>query len=257
MSPKLKPLVVIIKEDRSLATELDQKLEAAGFLTQIFHKGVTALKFISEHYVHGVVTSAALPDMSGLTLVQQIRKVSASPAVIILSTNKDVAEIVETLNAGADDFILKPYASEELIARLYTILRRSEISEDRRLTRNADLATNTFKFNGAEVHPDRLELVFSPTKRCKLGRKELGILYHLHANPGVIISRNSLIHAVWGVHANVRSRSLDQYVAKIRDAFEIYGNPLNCLRTIHGIGFWYEQQETNAGAGAAKKVRRS
>ena len=257
MSPKLKPLIVVVKEDRSLATELDQRLEAAGFLTQIFHKGTTALKFISEHYVHGVIASAALPDMSGLTLLQGIRKISASPAVILLSSKKDISDVVEALNEGADDFILKPYQAEELIARVNAVLRRSEVSEDRRLTRNADLLTTSFKFNGAEVHPDRLELVFSPTKRCKLGRKELGILYHLHANPGVIISRNSLIHAVWGVHANVRSRSLDQYVAKIRDAFEIYGNPLDCLRTIHGIGFWYEREDEKGAASLAKRARRS
>lgn len=240
-----------------MASELEQKLEAAGFLSQVFHKGTTALKFIGEHYVHGVVASAALPDMSGLALIEQIRKISASPAIILLSPNKDVNEIVSALDTGADDFILKPYQADELIARINAVLRRSEISEDRRLTRNADLLTNSFKFNGAEVCPDRLELVFSPTKRCKLGRKELGILYHLHANPGVIISRNSLIHAVWGVHANVRSRSLDQYVAKIRDAFEIYGQPLNCLRTIHGIGFWYEREEKRESSEVAKKVRRS
>ena len=257
MSPKLKPLIVIIKEDRSLASELEQKLEVAGFLAQVFHKGATALKFIGEHYVHGIVASAALPDMSALNLIEQVRKISTSPAIILLSPNKDVAEIVAALNAGADDFILKPYMADELIARINAVLRRSEISEDSRLTRNADLMTGSFKFNGAEVCPDRLELVFSPTKRCKLGRKELGILYHLHANPGVIISRNSLIHAVWGVHANVRSRSLDQYVAKIRDAFDIYGNPLNCLRTIHGIGFWYENEDKKDDVIAAKKVRRS
>ena len=257
MSPKLKPLIVIVKEDRSLATELDQKLEAAGFLTQIFHKGATALKFISEHYVHGVIASATLPDMSGVALLQGIRKISASPAVILVSAKKDVSDAVEALNEGADGFIVKPYQGEELVARLNAVLRRSEVSEDRRLTRNADLLTSSFDFNGAVVHPERLELVFSPTKRCKLGRKELGILYHLHANPGVIISRNSLIHAVWGVHANVRSRSLDQYVAKIRDAFEIYGSSLNCLRTIHGIGFWYERVESKPDSIGAKRARRS
>jgi len=257
MSPKLKPLIVVIKEDRGQASILEQKLEESGFLAQVFHKGATALKFIGEHYVHGIVASAALPDMGVLNLIEQVRRISTSPAIILLSPDKDVTEIIAALNAGADDFILKPYQADELIARINAVLRRSEISEDRRLTRNADLLTNSFKFNGAEVHPDRLELVFSPTKRCKLGRKELGILYHLHANPGVIISRNSLIHAVWGVHANLRSRSLDQYVAKIRDAFEIYGNPLNCLRTIHGIGFWYELDGPKEGVVAAKKVRRS
>ena len=82
-----------------------------------------------------------------------------------------------------------------------------------------------------------------------------GILYHLHANPGVIISRNSLIHAVWGVHANVRSRSLDQYIAKIRDAFSGFGRDLDFFRTIHGIGYWYEPAPPPGADG--KKGRRA
>jgi len=113
-----------------------------------------------------------------------------------------------------------------------------------------------FRFNGAEVHPERLELIFPSGKKHKLGRKELGILYHLHANPGVIISRHSLIHAVWGVHADIRSRSLDQYVAKIRDAFEDHGRKLDSLRTIHGIGYWYEPAPSG-GENGGRKTRRA
>ena len=136
------------------------------------------------------------------------------------------------------------------------MLRRSETAGDSRLTVNAALGTDVFRFNGAEVHPERLELIFPSGKKHKLGRKELGILYHLHANPGVIISRHSLIHAVWGVHADIRSRSLDQYVAKIRDAFEDHGRKLDSLRTIHGIGYWYEPAPAG-GENGGRKTRRA
>lgn len=240
MSPQQRPLIVIVEDERSLAATLHQQLEDAGFATQTFHKGSTALKFIEQHHVHLVLLDPTLPDLDGHTVLERIRQAGASTAVIFLANVKTPSAVVKALEAGADDYIGKPHHPEELAARIHAVLRRSETAGDSRLTRNADLATNVFHFNGAEIHPERLELAFGGGKTCKLGRKEIGILYHLHANPGVIISRNSLIHAVWGVHANVRSRSLDQYIAKIRDAFQKVGRDLGCFRTIHGIGYWYE-----------------
>jgi len=254
MSPQQRPLIVIVEDERSLAATLQQQLTDAGFATQTFHKGATALKFIEQQHVHLVLLDPTLPDFDGLTMVERLRQAGSATAVIVLSNLKTPQAAVKALETGADDFIGKPHHPEELVARIQAVLRRSETAGDSRLTRNADLATDVFHFNGAEIHPERLELVFAAGKRCKLGRKEIGILYHLHANPGVIISRNSLIHAVWGVHANVRSRSLDQYIAKIRDAFQRLGRGLDCFRTIHGIGYWYEPE---APAGAGKKSRRA
>ncbi len=237
-----------------MAATLHQQLEDAGFATQTFHKGATALKFIEQNHVHLVLLDPTLPDLDGLTVLERLRQAGTGVAVVVLSGQKSPQAVVKALEAGADDFIGKPYHEEELVARIHAVLRRSETAGDSRLTRNADLATGVFRFHGAEIHPERLELVFGPGKRGKLGRKEIGILYHLHANPGVIISRNSLIHAVWGVHANVRSRSLDQYIAKIRDAFQKHGHGLDCFRTIHGIGYWYEPEAT---VNEAKKRRRA
>jgi DNA-binding response OmpR family regulator len=256
MSPKQKPLVVIIEDDRSLAAALADQLLNAGLSTQVFHKGATALKFVGESYVHLVLLDPNLPDLDGLAVLDKIRRLSHSPAVIFLSAQREGHHVAQALEAGADDFIGKPPHPEELVARIRAVLRRSETAGDSRLTVNAALGTGVFFFNGAEVHPERLEIVFGNKKR-KLGRKELGILYHLHANPGVIISRHSLIHAVWGVHADIRSRSLDQYIAKIRDAYADHGRSLDCLRTIHGIGYWYEPASTPPVAKDGKKPRRA
>lgn len=253
MSPKQKPLVVIIEDERGLAALLADQLLNAGFISQIFHKGATALKFIGENHVHMVLLDPNLPDQDGLTLLEKIRRLPHAPAVIFFSTQRGPTQVAQALEAGADDYVGKPHHPDELIARIRAVLRRSETAGDSRLTGNADLGTDVFPFNGAEVNPERLELVFSGNRKRKLGRKEVGILYHLHANPGVIISRHSLIHAVWGVHADVRSRSLDQYIAKIREAYAEFGRGLECIRTIHGIGYWYEP----AGPEGARKGRRA
>ena len=257
MSPKQKPLVVIIEDDRSLAASLADQLMNAGLSTQVFHKGATALKFVGESYVHLVLLDPSLPDLDGLAVLDKIRRLSHSPAVIFLSAQREGHHVAQALEAGADDFVGKPHHPDELVARIRAVLRRSETAGDSRLTVNAALGTDVFLFNGAEVHPERLEIIFAGNKKRKLGRKELGILYHLHANPGVIISRHGPIHAVWGVHADIRSRSLDQYIAKIREAYADHGRSLDCLRTIHGIGYWYEPAPVNGGAQSAKKPRRA
>jgi DNA-binding response OmpR family regulator len=244
MSPKQRPQVVIIDDDRSHSAVLADQLTQTGFNAHLFHKGTTALKFLQENHVHLVILDPILPDQDGLEILERARKINPATGVIFLSNRAEAPDIVQALEAGADDFIPKPYNPEILVARLRATLRRTETAYDHRLTKNADLNTKVFLFNGAEVHPERLEIVFGPNKSIKVGRKELGIIYHLHTNPGVIISRQSLIHAVWGKHANVRSRSVDQYMAKIRESFGKFGQGLNALRTIHGIGYWFEP-ETN------------
>ncbi len=240
MNTKQKPVVAVVEDDRSLASLIDEQLSEAGFATHVFHKGGSALKHLEANHAHLVLLDLALPDMDGMELFARMQRLRAPVPVVILSATDSDIVVARALDAGADDYIRKPFNGTELCARLRAVLRRTETARDLRLTRNADLATGVFDFGTAQVHPERLELEFKDGRRCKIGRKELGILFHLHANPGVIVSRHALIHSVWGVHADIRSRSLDQYVVKIRELFGKHSASLNCFRTIHGIGYWYE-----------------
>ena len=242
MNPKQKPVVAIIEDDRSLASLIAEQLSDAGFTTHTFHKGGSALRHLETSHAHVALLDLSLPDMDGMEVLARMQRLRAPVPTVLLSATDAEAAVVRALDAGADDYVRKPFGAAELCARLRAILRRTETARDLRLTRNADLATGAFAFGPAQVHPERLEVEFDGGKRCKLGRKELGILFHLHANPGVIVSRHALIHAVWGVHADIRSRSLDQYVVKIRELYTRNGASLDCFRTIHGIGYWYEPE---------------
>ncbi|MGA0133986.1 MAG: response regulator transcription factor [Opitutales bacterium] len=256
MKSKQKPLVAVVADDRALCAELAAQLDEAGFTHQTFHKGATALRFLEENHVHLVLLEPFLQDIGGHEVLSRIRRSPVGPAVIMLSAARGAANAAHALDAGADDYVRLPHEGEELAARMRAVLRRTETSGDNRLTSNAALATGVFRFNGVEVHPERLEIT-ADGRAAKIGRKEVGILCHLHANPGVIVSRHGLIHAVWGVHADVRSRSLDQYVAKLRTAFGRLGRELGCLRTIHGIGYWYEPvAEGQEKIGDGRRARR-
>lgn len=240
MSPRQKPLVALVEDDRSLAALIGGQLEGGGFTSQLFHKGGSVLRHLESDHANVVLLDLSLPDMDGMEVLARIQGLPTPPPVVILSALDNATVVRRALDAGAEDYVRKPYDAGELCARLRTVLRRAAPARDRRLTRNADLGTTSFPFGPGQVHPDRLEIEFSNGQRSRIGRKEIGILLHLQANPGVIVSRHALIHAVWGEHANIRSRSLDQYVVKIRDLFGRNGDSLECFRTIHGIGYWYE-----------------
>jgi DNA-binding response OmpR family regulator len=91
-----------------------------------------------------------------------------------------------------------------------------------------------------------MEILFPDGQSEKIGRKELGILVHIASNPKIVLTRQSLIHAVWGVHADVRSRSLDQYIVRIRESYGRHGGNLNAFRTIHGVGYIYDAEDQTA-----------
>lgn len=240
MSPRQKPLVALVEDDRTLAALIAGQLEGNGFSSRCFHKGESALRHLESEHVNLVLLDLSLPDMDGMQVLARMQALATAPPVVVLSSLDNASVVRQALDAGAEDYVRKPYDAEELCARLRAVLRRLGPTRDQRLTRNADLGMETFRFGPSQVHPERLEIEFSNGQRTKIGRKEIGILLHLQSNPGVIVSRHALIHAVWGAHANIRSRSLDQYVVKIRDLFGRNGDSLECFRTIHGIGYWYE-----------------
>ena len=126
------------------------------------------------------------------------------------------------------------------MARIRAVLRRTETAADHHITKNAQISQDAFLFCGAEVNPLRLELKFPNNEVVKIGRKELGIMAFLVSNEGKVITRKALIHGVWGVHADVKSRSLDQYIVKIRDHFNKNELTLAAFRTIHGVGYIYD-----------------
>src|SRR5882757_1891368 len=169
-----------------------------------------------------------------------MKKTDISIPTIFLTGNTLETSKVKGLNMGGDDYITKPFSYPELVARINAVLRRAEAKSDYNVTKNVRTIDGPFTFLGTQVHPERLEIQFPNGATHKIGRKELGILAYLNAHVGVVITRKELIHSVWGIHADIRSRSLDQYIVKVRAAFEKNGLSLDCFRTVHGIGYIFE-----------------
>lgn len=240
-----KPLIVIVEDEAELASLVATPLERNGMNTQIRNRAAHALKHLRKNFANLVLVDINLTDQSGFSLVEDFKKANITVPVIFLTGNVEENSKVKGLEMGGDDYVTKPFSYVELVARIRAVLRRTESQGNVNVTKNVRVNDQPFAFCGARVIPERLEISFPDGATQKLGRKELGILLYLNAHPGQVITRKALIHSVWGIHADVKSRSLDQYIVKVRDLFSAHGLNLDAFRTVHGIGYIFEPPVAN------------
>jgi DNA-binding response OmpR family regulator len=235
-----RPLIVVVEDEKELSSIICEQLENAGMQTQPYDRCAPALRFLERNFANLLLLDLNLPDSTGFQLLGDLKQRDINVPTIFLTGSGIEADKVRGLNMGGDDYITKPFSYAELVARINAVLRRAESNKDFNLTKNVRTVDQPFEFLGARVHPDRLEIEFPNGVAHKIGRKELGILAYLNTHRHVVITRKELIHSVWGIHADVRSRSLDQYIVKVRAAFQNNGLTLDSFKTVHGIGYIFE-----------------
>ncbi len=238
-----KPLIIIAEDEKDLATLIATQLDIAGMQSQICHEAAHVERFLKNNFANLLLLDVHLPDSTGFSLMDDLRKSGIEIPVIFLTGENAEVQKVKALEMGGDDYITKPFGFPELIARINAVLRRAETVNDGNITRNVSITDDPFDFCGAEVNPQRLEVNFPDGETESIGRKELGIFVYLATHPNSVLTRKNLIHAVWGIHADVRSRSLDQYIVKIRDLYKRHGLNLDAFRTVHGVGYIYDVKE--------------
>jgi len=243
MDQSPKPLILIAEDDKDLATLIATQLEFAGMQSQICHEANHVERFLKGNFANLLLLDVHLPDETGFRLMESLRQSGNSTPVIFLTGENSEVQKVKALEMGGDDYITKPFGFPELIARIKAVLRRAETIHDSNVTQNATVADKPFDFCGASVNPQRLEVSFPDGEVETVGRKEIGIFVYLAEHPNSVLTRKNLIHSVWGIHADVRSRSVDQYIVKIRDLFKRHGLTLDAFRTVHGVGYIYDVKE--------------
>ena len=256
-SAEPKPLILIVEDEVQLADLIAAYLKFAGMRTHICNRGAHAAKFLKEKFANLLLLDINLPDKSGFEVMQEIRAMGTGIPVIFLTGNVEETSKLRGLEMGAEDYITKPFSYAELAARIRTVLRRAEVKADQDVTTNVKLSDAPFNLCGATLKPERLEISFPKSAALKIGRKEMGLLAYLNAHRGRVITRQALIHAVWGVHANVQSRSLDQYILKLRVLFGTHGLNLWPLRSVHGIGYIFDPNGVPKEGRASGSMRKA
>ncbi|MFD9703569.1 response regulator [Lentzea sp. NPDC059081] len=222
--------VLVVDDEPQIVRALRINLAARGYEVLTAHDGVTALKLAADGKPDVVVLDLGLPDMDGTDVIAGLRGWTTLP-IIVLSARTDSADKVDALDAGADDYVTKPFGMDELLARLRAAVRRSAVAgpEDEPTVRTAsftvDLAAKRVLKDGAEVH-------LTPT--------EWGLLEVLARNTGKLVGQKQLLREVWGPAYEKETHYLRVYLAQLRRKLEPEPARPRHLLTEPGMGYRFE-----------------
>jgi len=223
--------ILIVEDDRKLARQLKKGVDESGHASTLAFDGREGLEAAQGNEFDVIVLDVMLPKMDGISVVRQLRHTRIGTPVLLLTARDTPDDISTGLDAGADDYLTKPFSFQVLQARLRALTRRRH-ADPQTLLRIADLAldpaTHEVKRAGVSV---------------ALSKTEFVILETLMRNSGRVITRTRLIEAVWGHERDVHSNTLDVFIRQLRTKIEPPGAS-KLLHTVRGIGYTLREEET-------------
>lgn len=221
--------ILLVEDDETLNKTLAFQLAKEGFTTDTCLDGEDALHFILQHAYDLILLDRMLPSLSGTQILTKIRKKGITTPVILLTALSEVSDRITGLDAGADDYMIKPFAFEELLARIRCICRRPREWN----------GTGALSFGDISYLQDE-KLLKKGTLSCSLSRREGDLLETFLKNPGQTLPRDLLLSRVWGPDAEVEDGNLDNYIHFLRRRLKTVDSRLT-LQTVRGIGYRLEQ----------------
>jgi len=228
---RLKPTVLIVEDEADLVELLRYNLERAGFAVVTAGDGEEALTAAAESAPDLVLLDWMLPLMSGIEVCRQLRRqaATANVPIIMLTARGEEGDRVRGLDAGADDYIAKPFSPTELVARVRAVLRRIRPAFAEEALSYADMTMDL------AAHK-----VLRAGKTVHLGPTEFRLLRHFMEHPGRVFSREQLLDSVWGKDVYVESRTVDVHIRRLRKALN-NGNRSDLIRTVRAAGYALDQ----------------
>ncbi|MER7754691.1 response regulator transcription factor [Kitasatospora sp. NPDC097643] len=216
--------VLVVDDDAAIRRTLERGLRLSGFAVSVAADGEAALGSVAAAGPDVLVLDVSMPGISGAEVCRTLRARGDDVPVLMLSALDEPADRVAGLQAGADDYLVKPFALEELVLRLRALLRRRPPQPADRVVVGSlvvDAGTRQAYLDGRELG---------------LTRREFELLAHLVRNAGIVLSRELLLERVWGYDFEVRSDVVDTFVSYLRRKTEAGGGP-RVIHTVRGVGF--------------------
>jgi two-component system, OmpR family, response regulator MprA len=217
--------VLIAEDDRSVRESLILALGVEGYDVEAVHDGAQALEAVALREPDVIVLDIMMPILDGLTVCRRLRTAENRTPILMLTARHEVSDRVSGLDAGADDYLAKPFSLDELLARLRALLRRTSVSGTEDLLRVADLTLDPLR-RSAERGGRALDLT----------KTEFDLLELLMLNAGIVLGRDTIYDRIWGFDFETGSRSLDVYIGYLRRKTEADGEP-RLLHTVRGVGY--------------------
>lgn len=218
--------ILLVEDELDIQSVVEQSLRGAGYEVHTSEDGTTATLLAAKHVYHGLIIDLGLPDQDGIDLILQLRKLGVSSPVLILSARRSVDDRVKGLELGGDDYLTKPFAVAELLARLRNLLKRnSPPVDDPTRIRIRDLELDIVR-RRATRGDDVLNL--SP--------QEFVLLEYLCRHAGRVVTRSMLLTEVWGMRIQPDTNVVDVHIYRLRGKIDTEGRePL--IKTLRGIGY--------------------
>ncbi len=218
------PLVLVVDDEATVRQALERALRFEGFAVSTAGDGHAALDAVAQRPPAVIVLDVTMPGLDGVSVVRRLRGAGIEVPVCILSARDEVQDRVAGLQAGADDYLVKPFALAELTARLHALLRR----------RGSD-PTGPLVVGDLVVDPRR-RVATRGGRDLEPTRREFDLLEAFARHPGHVLSREQLLDLVWGYGADVETNVVDVFVGYVRRKLEAGGEP-RMLRTVRGVGW--------------------
>jgi len=224
---EIKPRVLLAEDDPNLGHLLQEYLDAKGFVTELATNGKEGFDKFRKGTWDICLLDVMMPVKDGYALAKEIREISKEVPIVFLTAKSMKEDTIEGFNAGADDYITKPFSMEELLLRLKAILRRTKGS-----VANADQTNFTV---GEYTFDSQRQMLEYGTKAQKLTSKESDLLRLLALHKNDVLDRSLALNSIWGDDSYFNSRSMDVYIAKLRKYLK--EDPTVEIMNIHGKGF--------------------
>ena len=222
--------LLIAEDDRDISKALTALFEHNNYSVDTVHNGNDAYDFCMEGNYDGVVLDIMMPGMDGLEVLRSIRAGGIKTPVLLLTARSDIEDRVNGLDAGADDYLPKPFAASELLARVRAMLRRRE-----------NYQTDVLEFEGMTLDLSTFELSFHGTT-FRLVSREFQMLQLLMQSPGVVISTEQFMERIWGWDSDVEVSIVWVYISNLQKKFDKLGAPVT-IKAVRGVGYCLEKKQ--------------
>lgn len=220
--------ILIVEDEPNMRLGLKDNLEFEGFDVEIAEDGKDGLTKILENNYDLVIMDVMMPNMSGFDVCRNVRKSGVTTPIILLTAKGEEIDKVLGLELGADDYVTKPFSLRELLARVKAILRRSEnfSLQENKLVRIGKIEVD---FNGYKAISNKIDI--------QMSHKEFEILHYLWKKRNTTVSRDDLLTEIWGYDETPTTRTVDNFILKLRQKIEFDPNHPKIILTVHGVGY--------------------
>ena len=216
--------ILVVDDDQSIREALERGLRLEGFEVRSASSGDLAIQEVEENPPSILILDINMPGINGIQVTKYLRSTNIDIPICVLSARDEVSDRVSGLEAGADDYLIKPFALDELVARIRALLRRNKVA-----------VTKTVNLGKLIIDPQQRRVLYCD-RVLDLTKKEFDLLYVLSNNPNIVISRYQLLEQIWGYDFEVDTNVVDVFVGYLRRKMEQDGSP-RMIDTVRGVGF--------------------